>query len=92
MITARLSAEDDFDGWRDQCRGLLRIGAKPEDVIWQVGDTATDLFAATATPTAPRMSRNRFSPRSPAMRAPSPATPSSPGGSTPPRATPRSIS
>jgi uracil-DNA glycosylase len=53
MITARLSAPDDFDGWRDQCRGLLRIGAKPEDVIWQVGDTATDLFAATATPTSP---------------------------------------
>jgi uracil-DNA glycosylase len=53
MITARLAAEDDFDGWRDQCRGLLRIGAKPEDVIWQVGDTPTDLFAATATPTAP---------------------------------------
>ena len=53
MITARLSAEDDFDGWRDQCRGLLRIGAKPEDVIWQVGDTPTDLFAATAKLTAP---------------------------------------
>ncbi len=53
MIMARLSAEDDFDGWRDQCRGLLRIGAKSENVIWQVGDTRTDLFAATATPTKP---------------------------------------
>jgi DNA polymerase len=47
MITARLSADDDFDGWRDQCRGLLRIGARPEDVIWQVGEKATDLFADT---------------------------------------------
>ena len=45
MITARLAAEDDFESWRDQCRGLLRIGARPPDVIWQVGDQATDLFA-----------------------------------------------
>lgn len=47
MITARLEAEDDFDGWRDQCRGLMRIGARPENVVWQVGDNAADLFAAT---------------------------------------------
>lgn len=45
MITARLAAEDDFDGWRDQCRGLLRLGARPADVIWQVGEQKTDLFA-----------------------------------------------
>lgn len=47
MITARLSAEDDFDGWRDQCRGLLRIGAKPADIIWQVGEERTNLFASS---------------------------------------------
>ena len=46
MITARLEAEDDFDGWRDQCRGLLRIGARPSDIIWQVGEQKTDLFAS----------------------------------------------
>lgn len=46
MITARLAAEDDFDGWRDQCRGLLRIGARPADIVWQVGEQKTDLFAS----------------------------------------------
>jgi uracil-DNA glycosylase len=45
MITVRLDAEDDFDGWRDQCRGLLRISALPADIIWQVGEQRTDLFA-----------------------------------------------
>lgn len=46
MITARLDSEDDFDGWRAQCRGLLRLGAKPSDVVWQVGSGCTDLFAS----------------------------------------------
>jgi len=45
VITARLDSEDDFDGWRAQCRGLLRLGAKPADVVWQVGAQRTDLFA-----------------------------------------------
>jgi probable DNA metabolism protein len=45
MITARLTAEDDFEGWRDQCRGLLRLGARPADIVWQVGEQKTDLFA-----------------------------------------------
>ena len=45
MITARLDSEDDFDGWRAQCRGLLRLGAKPADVVWQIGAQRTDLFA-----------------------------------------------
>jgi uracil-DNA glycosylase len=46
MITARLSTEDDFEGWRDQCRGLLRIGARPADILWQIGEQKTDLFAS----------------------------------------------
>jgi DNA polymerase len=46
VITARLDSEDDFDGWRAQCRGLLRLGAKPSDVVWQVGSGCTDLFAS----------------------------------------------
>lgn len=45
MITARLGHEDDFDGWREQCRGLLRLGARPADIVWQVGEQRTDLFA-----------------------------------------------
>ncbi len=49
MITARLAAEDDFDGWRDQCRGLLRLGAQPADIVWQVGEQKTDLFANSDT-------------------------------------------
>lgn len=53
MITARLVAEDDFDGWRDQCRGLLRIGARPSDIIWQVGERKTDLFASPDIEIAP---------------------------------------
>ena len=45
MITAMLSAEDDFEAWRDQARRLARIEAKPHDVIWQVGERPVDLFA-----------------------------------------------
>ena len=45
MITAMLSAEDDFEAWRDQARRLARIEANPHDVIWQVGERPVDLFA-----------------------------------------------
>lgn len=47
MITAILPAEDDFDAWRDQARGLVRIQAAPHDVIWQVGERPADLFASS---------------------------------------------
>jgi uracil-DNA glycosylase len=50
VITARLAAEDDFDGWRNQCRGLLRIGAQHSDIVWQVGAQKTDLFASPDSP------------------------------------------
>lgn len=53
MITARLARQDDFDGWREQCRGLLRLSARPSDVIWQVGHQPTDLFATDAIPSEP---------------------------------------
>ncbi len=49
MITAILPAEDDFDAWRDQARGLVRIQAAPHDVIWQVGERPVDLFASPTT-------------------------------------------
>ena len=48
MITAILSAEDDFDAWRDQARGLVRIQAAPHDVIWKVGERPVDLFASSS--------------------------------------------
>ncbi len=52
MITAIVSAEDDFEAWRDQVRGLARIQAAPHDVIWQVGQRPTDLFASAPAPRA----------------------------------------
>jgi len=48
LITAILPAEDDFDAWRDQARGLVRIQAAPHDVIWQVGERPVDLFASAS--------------------------------------------
>ena len=41
----RLAAPDDLDGWRNAARALIAGGTAPEDVVWQVGDGATDLFA-----------------------------------------------
>lgn len=41
----RLAAPDDLDGWRNAARALIAVGAAPGDVVWQVGDGATDLFA-----------------------------------------------
>ncbi|MEC9199439.1 MAG: TIGR03915 family putative DNA repair protein [Pseudomonadota bacterium] len=40
-----LEAPDDFDGWRMAARALAVRGVPPEDVLWQVGDEVTDLFA-----------------------------------------------
>lgn len=48
MIVARLSAEDDFDGWREQARALLIHGAKAAEIIWQVGDNPGELFGEQA--------------------------------------------
>jgi len=42
----RLESEDDWDGWRQAARRLASDGIAPEAVIWQVGDTAGDLFAS----------------------------------------------
>ena len=54
MRIVTLAEEDDFDGWRDAARGLIAEAVPPEDVVWQVGDAAADLFAdgadAVATP------------------------------------------
>ncbi len=46
MHTVTLTDPDDFDGWRDAARGLAAQGVPPDDVVWQVGSVATDLFAS----------------------------------------------
>jgi DNA polymerase len=41
-----LSAEDDFDGWREAARGLAEAGVPAEAIVWQVEGGEPDLFAA----------------------------------------------
>ncbi|KQS02138.1 DNA polymerase [Sphingomonas sp. Leaf357] len=54
MRTIHLAEPDDFDGWRDAARALAAESVPPEDVVWQVGDAAADLFADPGdTPAAP---------------------------------------
>ena len=48
MRVVTLPQPDDFDGWRDDARGLAADGVPPEDIVWQVGTTPTDLFAGEA--------------------------------------------
>lgn len=45
MRTVTLDAEDDFEGWRTAMRTLVLEGVMPDQVIWQVGKAASDLFA-----------------------------------------------
>jgi DNA polymerase len=45
--TAILSAEDDFEGWRDSARALAGAHVPPAEIGWQVGDSSGDLFAAS---------------------------------------------
>ncbi len=44
-----LSAEDDFDGWRDAARGLAEAGVPPSAIAWQVDGGTADLFAGPDT-------------------------------------------
>ena len=44
MRVVTLTAEDDFEGWRDAARTLVAGGVPPGEVIWQVGDATADLF------------------------------------------------
>lgn len=41
----RLEAEDDFDGWRAAARTLAAANVPADQVLWQVGEQADDLFA-----------------------------------------------
>ncbi|MHB9879778.1 UdgX family uracil-DNA binding protein [Pacificimonas sp. ICDLI1SI03] len=48
MRCVTLEHEEDFDGWRTAARALALANVPPEDVTWQVGDTAQDLFGDEA--------------------------------------------
>lgn len=43
-VRITLSAEDDFDGWRNAARDLAEAGVQPERVIWTVEGGTGDLF------------------------------------------------
>ncbi|MFD1612771.1 UdgX family uracil-DNA binding protein [Sphingomonas tabacisoli] len=44
MRLVRLATEDDFDGWRAAARALALAGIAADQVVWQVGEQAADLF------------------------------------------------
>jgi len=50
--TAVLARPDDFDGWRAAARGLAAAWVPGEAIVWQVGDTATDLLGGDTAPSA----------------------------------------
>ena len=62
MRIASLSTEDDFDSWRDAARALAAARVPPSEVVWQVGETPTDLFGDEAI----------LAPAAPAFRVPRP--------------------
>ncbi|GGB28654.1 uracil-DNA glycosylase [Sphingomonas metalli] len=45
MRVVTIPEPDDFDAWRDAARDLAAASVPPDDVVWQVGDVPTDLFA-----------------------------------------------
>ncbi|MBB4154819.1 DNA polymerase [Sphingomonas jinjuensis] len=61
MRVVTLPAPDDFDAWRDAARGLAAEQVPPDDVVWQVGDTVTDLFAGTGDAPPPPAASPGFS-------------------------------
>jgi DNA polymerase len=52
MHVIALSAEDDFDGWRDAARALAMAEVPSPQVVWQVGPSRS-LFGGAAPPPAP---------------------------------------
>lgn len=56
MRVVRLDDEDDFDGWRTAARALAAERVPADQVLWQIGDAPTDLFAATAGTALPNRS------------------------------------
>ena len=49
----RLSAPDDFEGWRDAARGLAEAGVPAGAISWQVDGEDSDLFGQGAEPPPP---------------------------------------
>jgi len=45
----RLSAPDDFEGWRDAARSLALAGVDPADVVWSGTGEGDDLFGGSAS-------------------------------------------
>jgi len=48
MRVATLSAEDDFEGWRDAARALAAARVPPGEIVWQVREMPADLFGDEA--------------------------------------------
>ncbi|MEO7169925.1 MAG: TIGR03915 family putative DNA repair protein, partial [Sphingomonas sp.] len=48
MRAITLTAEDDFDGWRDAARVLAAARVPPGEIVWQVGNAPADLFGDEA--------------------------------------------
>lgn len=48
MRVVTLTAEDDFEGWRDAARALAAARVPPGEVVWQVGGAPADLFGDEA--------------------------------------------
>ena len=48
MPTARLSAPDDFDGWREAARRFALAGIRADDIVWHIAGDAADLFGENA--------------------------------------------
>lgn len=53
MRTVTLAHAGDFDGWRRAARALAQAEIPPDAIVWEVGDAAGDLFAASAPSPAP---------------------------------------
>ncbi|SEM90783.1 DNA polymerase [Sphingomonas gellani] len=61
MRVVTLPRPDDFDAWRDAARGLIADQVPADEVVWQVGDVPTDLFAGEAVAHAPPPPSSAFS-------------------------------
>jgi len=53
MRVVTLSAEDDFEGWRDAARSLALAGVPPAELLWQIGAAPQDLFGDEAVMDSP---------------------------------------
>jgi DNA polymerase len=48
MRVVRLAADDDFEGWREGARALAAANIPADQILWQVGEQAADLFGDEA--------------------------------------------